>query len=92
MPESLTGEVAERVSASGEVLLPLDETALRTTIRELALENPQSIAVCLLFSFLRPEHEERARAILAEEIPGCAVSLSSTSCRRSANITACRRR
>src|SRR6267142_2114310 len=42
VPESLTGEVAERVSASGEVLLPLDETALRTTIRELALENPQS--------------------------------------------------
>jgi N-methylhydantoinase A/oxoprolinase/acetone carboxylase beta subunit len=28
-------------------------------------------------SFLRPEHEERARAIIAEEIPGCAVSLSS---------------
>ena len=77
VPESLTGEVAERVSASGEVLLPLDEAALRTTIRELALENPQSVAVCLLFSFLKPEHEERARAILAEEIPGCAVSLSS---------------
>ena len=77
VPESLTGEVAERVSASGEVLLPLDETALRTTIRELAQENPQSIAVCLLFSFLKPEHEMRARAIIAEEIPGCAVSLSS---------------
>jgi N-methylhydantoinase A len=33
--------------------------------------------VCLLFSFLRPEHEERARIIIGEEIPGCAVSLSS---------------
>src|SRR5207237_1589074 len=77
VPESLTGEVAERVSASGEVLLPLDEAALRATIRQLALENPQSVAVCLLFSFLKPEHEERAGAILAEEIPGCAVSLSS---------------
>ena len=77
VPESLTGEVVERVSAAGEVLLPLDEAALRTTIRALAKDEPQSMAVCLLFSFLKPEHEERARAIIAEEIPGCAVSLSS---------------
>ena len=77
VPESLTGEAAERVSASGEVLLALDETALRATIRELAQEGLQSIAVWLLFSFLRPEHEERARIIIGEEIPGCAVSLSS---------------
>ncbi len=77
VPESLTGEVTERVSASGEVLLALDETALLTTIREWREEGLESVAVCLLFSFLRPEHEERARAIIAEEIPGCAVSLSS---------------
>jgi N-methylhydantoinase A len=77
VPESLTGEVAERVSSTGEILLPLDEKALRATVRELASEGLQSIAVCLLFSFLKPEHEERARAIIAEEIPGCAVSLSS---------------
>jgi len=77
VPESSTGEVAERVSAQGEVLLPLDEAALRATIRELRSEDLKSIAVCLLFSFLRPEHEEKARAIIAEEIPGAAVSLSS---------------
>ena len=77
MPESRTGEVTERVSFEGEVLLPLDEAALRQTIRELAADNVRSIAVCLLFSFLAPRHEERARAIIAEEIPGCSVSLSS---------------
>jgi N-methylhydantoinase A len=77
VPESRTGEVAERVSSAGEVLLPLDEAALRQTIRDLTQENLQSIAVCLLFSFLKPEHEERARSIIAEEIPECAVSLSS---------------
>src|SRR5712671_3102484 len=77
VPESLTGEVTERVSASGEVLLALDETALLTTIRGWREEGLESVAVCLLFSFLRPEHEERAGAIIAEEIPGCAVSLSS---------------
>ena len=76
VPESRTGEVTERVSFEGEVLLPLDEAALRQTIRELAADNVASIAVCLLFSFLAPHHEERARAIIAEEIPGCSVSLS----------------
>src|SRR5262249_4492390 len=67
VPESLTGEVAERVTSTGDILLPLDEEALRATVRELAGEGLQSIAVCLLFSFLKPEHEERARAIIAEE-------------------------
>src|SRR5262249_54904373 len=67
VPENLTGEVAERVTSTGEILLPLDEEALRATVRELAGEGLQSIAVCLLFSFLKPEHEERARAIIAEE-------------------------
>ncbi len=77
VPESRTGEVAERVSAQGEVLLPLDENALRATVRELREQDVKSVAVCLLFSFLKPEHEERARAIIEEEIPGVAVSLSS---------------
>ena len=68
----------ERIDRRGEVLLPLDEEALRTTLRELARpKHVKSIAVCLLFSFLHPQHEERVRAIVAEELPDCAVSLSS---------------
>src|SRR5580704_10145828 len=51
-PRSLTGEVRERVDFRGEVLLPLDEQALRMTLRALARHEPKSIAVCLLFSFL----------------------------------------
>jgi N-methylhydantoinase A len=77
VPESRTGEVAERVSSKGEVLLPLDEAALRTTVRELKAADVQSVAVCLLFSFLHASHEERAKQIIAEEMPGIAVSLSS---------------
>ncbi len=67
----------ERVDYRGEVLLPLDEAALRTTLRALARQQPASIAVCLLFSFLHPQHEQRVGAIIAEELPGCSVSLSS---------------
>jgi N-methylhydantoinase A len=77
VPRHLTGEVRERIDFRGDVLLPLDETALRTTLRALARENPESIAVCLLFSFLHPPHEARVGAIIAEELPGCSISLSS---------------
>jgi N-methylhydantoinase A len=74
---SLTGEVRERVDFRGEVLQPLDEDALRATLRAMARREPVSIAVCLLFSFLRPQHERRVGEIIAEELPGCSVSLSS---------------
>ena len=77
VPRSLTGEVRERVDFRGEVLRPLDEDALRTTLRAMARQQPASIAVCLLFSFLHPQHEQRVGAIIAEELPGCSVSLSS---------------
>jgi len=77
VPQSRTGEVAERVDFRGTVLRPLDEAALRATVRELKAHGVQSVAVCLLFSFLHPQHEARVREIIAEEMPGCSVSLSS---------------
>src|SRR6516164_1551388 len=46
-------------------------------VRELAAQNVESIAVCLLFSFLHPEHEARVREIIAQEMPDCSISLSS---------------
>ncbi len=76
VPPHLTGEVKERVDYHGEVLRPLDEDALRQTLRALAPHRIESIAVCLLFSFLHPQHETRIREIAQEELPGCSVSLS----------------
>jgi N-methylhydantoinase A len=77
VPQSLTGEVAERVDFRGRVLRELDDKALRATVRELKAAGVESMAVCLLFSFLHPRHEARVRDIVAEEMPGCAISLSS---------------
>jgi N-methylhydantoinase A len=76
VPPSRTGEVKERVDFRGNVLRALDETALRETVRELAALGIESIAVCLLFSFLHPEHEARVREVILEETPNCSVSLS----------------
>ena len=43
-------------------------------LRELGID---SVAVCFLHSYLYPEHEQRVGAILAEELPGATISLSS---------------
>jgi N-methylhydantoinase A len=76
VPQSLTGEVRERVDHQGRVLLPLDEATLRETLRALAAHDVESVAVCLLFSFLHPEHETRVAEIAREELPDCSISLS----------------
>ncbi len=69
VPQSLTGEVKERVDFRGNVLTPLDEDALRLTLRGLKAQQIEALAVCLLFSFLHPEHEARVREIAREEMP-----------------------
>ncbi len=76
-PASLTGEVCERVAFDGAVITPIDEQQLRQTVRNLKDKGLASIAVCFLFSFLTPKHEETARRIIKEEMPDCSVSLSS---------------
>ncbi len=74
---SATGEVRERIDFRGTVLRELDEAALRQTLRRLKEQKVESLAVCLLFSFLHPQHEQRVAELIREEMPGCAISLSS---------------
>lgn len=76
-PSRLRREVRERVDANGEVLVPLDESSVRGAVRALLDQDVQVIAICLLFSFLRPAHERRIAEIVQEMRPGIPVSLSS---------------
>ena len=70
--------VRERlVPPKGEVLEPLDEEGVRTAVRELKAAGVQAIAVCFLFSYLDPAHEQRACAIVREEYPTCFATASS---------------
>ena len=68
--------VPERLDFRGRVVKPLDEEAVREALRRLALLGTESIAVCLLFSFINPDHELRIREIARELSPGVRVSLS----------------
>jgi len=77
IPRRLRLAVTERVNYAGEIITPLDEDETRQVVRQLKGERVQSIAVCTLFSFLNPTHEERIREIIHEEYPECYVSISS---------------
>lgn len=66
------------IPPDGAELVPLDEAAVRRAARELAAEGVESVAVCFLFSFLNPAHEDRAAAIVREEMPGAFVTTSSS--------------
>jgi N-methylhydantoinase A len=69
--------VTERiVPPTGEILVPLDEDEVRTAARELREEGVEAVAVCFLFSYLNPEHERRAAAIVREELPDAFVTTS----------------
>ncbi len=80
VPRALRLEAVERVGADGAVVTPLDEASVRAAAQVFRREGVQAVAVCFLFSFLRPEHERRAREILEKELPGVYMSLSSEIC------------
>ncbi|MPZ55360.1 MAG: hydantoinase/oxoprolinase family protein [Rhizobiales bacterium] len=77
VPQSRTEEIPERLDYQGTVLEPLDEEAVRAAARRLKAKDVEAVAVCYLFSFRNPAHEERTAEILAEEEPAWRISLSS---------------
>ena len=69
--------VPERVLNDGSVLVPLDEDRARDRIRALKEAGVEAVAVCFLFSFLNPAHEQRVAEIVREEFPDAFLSVSS---------------
>jgi N-methylhydantoinase A len=65
-----------RMGPEGE-LEPLDEDGLPALVEAVRAADAEAVAVCLLFSFLHPEHERRVGAALREALGDVPVSLSS---------------
>lgn len=71
-------EIDERVTPEGEILKAPDEAELDALAATVATAEVDSVAVALLFSFLRPEHERVVRDALKRRLPaGVPISLSS---------------
>ncbi len=76
VPRHLRLEVPERALATGEIRTPLDLDAVREAVRTLRDAEVESIAVCLLYSYLNPAHEDAIGQIIADEFPDAYLSLS----------------
>ncbi len=66
VPDSLAFEVDERVDYQGAVLTPLSTEDVESVLDKIVQSGAESLAICLLFSFLYPDHEneisDRAQA------------------------------
>jgi N-methylhydantoinase A len=74
---SLSFEVSERTLADGSILVPLDEEELRSVAGKIRASGAQAVAVTFLHSYANPDHERRAAAVLASELPGMVITISS---------------
>src|SRR5580658_9512033 len=75
-PQDLTREIGGRVDYSGTELEPLDKDAVCKAAAELKAAGVVSIAVCYLFSFMNPAHEQRSGDLIREVFPAAHISLS----------------
>ncbi|MBY0317649.1 MAG: hydantoinase/oxoprolinase family protein [Reyranella sp.] len=77
VPRELRFGVPERMDGRGNVLIPLDEAAVRALAPKLKAEGIEAIAVGYMHAYLDGKHERRTRDILAELLPDVSITLSS---------------
>ena len=75
VPPELRFGAVERNSPR-DVITPLDERALASVLDRLADAEVESVAICLLHSWARPEHERRVAQLVHARLVGVHVSAS----------------
>jgi N-methylhydantoinase A len=73
---ALRFEVNERILADGEVEKPLDDKEIEALGDHLASIGMEAIAILFLHCYRKPDHEQRAKAILQKRHPNIFVSAS----------------
>lgn len=76
VPRRFRKGINERISAAGEVLVPLRLKDVDDAIRELVAAGVTAVAITYLHSYQNPEHELRTAERIAEVAPHLSVSLS----------------
>lgn len=77
VPRHLVRGVGGRLDFTGAEVRPFDEEGARAAARWFRDRGIDTIGVCFLHAYANPDHEERMRAVLAEEHPDAVVSVSS---------------
>ena len=73
-PRHLIGGVAERIEASGTVLLELSEQEILRALAFVEAKRPEAVAISLLHAYVNPVHEARLAAALRKVVPFVSVS------------------
>lgn len=76
VPGHLRKEIPERVYHNGNVRTPIDVDALKQAATELRDAGVESVAICFLFSFINPDHEKTAFAVVCDLFPNAYVTAS----------------
>ncbi|MBV8420929.1 MAG: hydantoinase/oxoprolinase family protein [Hyphomicrobiales bacterium] len=69
-------EVRERVGFQGEVIEPLAVDDVGAAVAKLVADGVEAVAVCFLFAYANPVHEQAAAEIIRATAPDLYVSLS----------------
>jgi len=77
VPRKLVKGLNERVDHKGAVVVALNDAEVKQAAKELVDAGCEAIAVSLLWSYMRPAHEQRVRELIREKHPKIAVSISS---------------
>lgn len=77
VPRSRVIEVAERVDACGDVVLPLSAAEIERVCSEIAALAIQSVSISFLFSQANPAHERQLAEALRRRLPKLQVYCSS---------------
>lgn len=77
VPRERAFTIRERISAEGQALIDLDESAIDTLIRQIDDSRATAVAICLLHAYANPAHERRLRELLHAARPALKISISS---------------
>ena len=76
-PRELRLEVVERIDFKGNILTPLDLEQAGAVIDRLVGMGIESLAVCLINSYVNPIHEQQIKALVQARYPDLMITLSS---------------
>lgn len=77
VPKRFVEGVSERVDCFGKTIVTLNEAEAELAVRNLLDKEVEAIAICFLWSFINPVHEQRVRDLVASIAPDLFVTASS---------------
>lgn len=75
IPRELRLEVSERMSAEGDVIVPLDEAEFAASVNNLLSLGAEALVIHFLHAYANPAHEKRAAEIARKLWPNAYVSV-----------------